>query len=217
MRKENLVMKFIGAKIKERRERLGWSVTKLATLSEISQSFLSKIESGKVTGSWDTYVKIAGALGISTDLFFLSGSNVEAAPVDWRRIPILEYNQTSAWAESNYQIVPEKQETIMAHLEHPASTFAFRVRDDSMEPKFSAGDIVVIDPTVLPKPGDFVIAGNTTGEATFKQYRIAGINEQGIEVFELWPLNNLYAPMRSDRQPMAIVGTMVEHRSYRRR
>lgn len=207
----------IGPKIKARREKLGWSVTKLATLAGISQSFLSRLENNKATGSWETFMKIAGAMGVSVDVFFPNRSNVESAPPDWRRIPILDYNQTGAWAESNYQIVSDKQETIMANLEHPASTFALRVRDDSMEPQFKNGDIVVIDPTIQPKPGDFVVANNAQGEATFKQYRVAGINEQGVEVFELWPLNNLYAPMRSDRQLMAIMGTMVEHRSYRRR
>lgn len=211
-------MKNFGAKIKARRERLGWSITKLATLAEISQSFLSRLENGNSNGSWETFVKIAGALGISAEALYISESNVEAAPIDWRRIPILDYVQAGKWTPESYQIVDsDQQETIMANLEHSPSTFALRVRGDSMEPQFKDGDIVVIDPTIQPKPGDFIVANEANGEATFKQFRIAGINEKGIQVFELWPLNPLYAPMRSDRHQLAIVGTMVEHRSYRRR
>ncbi len=105
----------------------------------------------------------------------------------------------------------------MVNMEHPPSSFALRVRGDSMEPEFKEGDIVVIAPTVGPRPGDFVVATDATGEATFKQFRSAGLNERGQDVFELTPLNPIYPPLRSDRQQLAIVGTMVEHRRYRRR
>jgi transcriptional regulator with XRE-family HTH domain len=70
-------MKDLGPKIKERRESLGWSVTKLATLAGISQSFLSKLEKGTGTGSWETYVKLAGALGTSRSW---SIAKLEAGP-----------------------------------------------------------------------------------------------------------------------------------------
>jgi hypothetical protein len=38
----------------------------------------------------------------------------------------------------------------------------------------------------------------------------------GQEVFELVPLNEDYAIMRSDQQPIQIIGTMMEHTRYRR-
>ena len=211
-------MRNFGARIKARRERLGWSVTKLATLAEISQSFLSRLESGNSNGSWETYTKIAGALGVSVDALYATVSNIEDASLGWRRIPVLDYVQAGHWTG----VIPdvgdnEMREAVMTDLEHPPSTFAMRIRGDSMEPQFREGDVVVIAPTVEPKPGDFVVATNGSGEATFKQYRSAGLNDRGQDVFELWPLNPIYAPMRSDRQMLAIVGTMVEHRSFRRR
>lgn len=214
---ENSLMKNLGVKIKERRLSLGWSVTKLATLAEISQSFLSRLENGTSTGSWETYIKIAGALGTSVDSFLTSRSNVEDAPLDWRRIPVLNYREAGAWTIDSSLAQLGQHETIMTNLEHPPSTFALRLRDDSNSPNFQADDVVVIDPTTPPRPGDMVVAGNTSGDSLFAQYREGGINERGDRVFELHPLNPIYAPMRSDRQQLAIVGTMVEHRSYRRR
>ena len=163
-------------------------------------------------------MKLAGALGVSVDTLLVSKSNVEDAPLGARRIPVLDYVQAGHWR--GVDSIPQDEdlrETILTDLEHPPSTFAMRVRGDSMEPEFTEGDVVVIAPTIQPKPGDFVVAANGGGEATFKQYRSAGLNESGQEVFELWPLNHLYAPMRSDRQKLSIVGTMVEHRRYRRR
>lgn len=207
----------IGPKIKSRRERLGWSQTKLATLAEISQSFLWRIEAGKVAGSWDTYTRIAEAMGLSVDVFFPNRSNVEDAHLGWRKIPVLSYAQAGQWGGNAGMSEAEVREHVMTDLEHPASTFAMRVRGDSMEPKFAEGDVVVIDPTIQPKPGDYVVGAEAGGETAFRQYRKAGLNEHGREAYELVPLNPIYAPMRSDRQEISIIGVMVEHRTYRRR
>jgi SOS-response transcriptional repressor LexA len=213
-------MRDIGAEIRRRREKLGWTVTKLATLAGLSGPFLSRVERGKSYYSQETLDKISGALGISLDALYasVSTSNVEDAPLGARRIPVLDYVQAGRWTGVDARRTSdEMRETILTDLEHPPSAFAMRIRGDSMEPEFKAGDVVVIAPTIQPKPGDYVVATCEDGEATFKQYRSAGINERGHDVFELRPLNSLYAPMRSDRQALAIVGVMVEHRRYRRR
>lgn len=197
---------------------MGWTVQKLATLAGLDRGFVSKLETGKAAGSWGTYVKVAGALGVSTDVLFVNQSNIEDAPLGWRRIPVLDYVQAGRWTGVDPDAGDEEmRETIATDLEHPPSTFALRIRGNSMEPEFREGDVVVIDPTIQPHPGDYVVATDESGEGTFKQYRNAGINERGDGVFELCPLNPLYAPMRSDRQQIAIVGVMVEHRKYRRR
>ena len=109
------------------------------------------------------------------------------------------------------------REYVSTNIETPPSAFALRIRGDSMEPEFRSGDIVIINPLVAPLPGDFVVASDESGEATFKRYRSLGRNEQGHDVFELVPLTPLYAPQRSDRIQIAIVGTMIEHRRFRRR
>lgn len=85
-----------------------------------------------------------------------------------------------------------------------------------MEPEFREHDIVVIDPDVRPNPGDYVVARNHEEAATFKKYRPRGLDAGGQEIFELVPLNEDYAVMRSDQQPIQIIGTMVEHTRFRR-
>ena len=74
-----------------------------------------------------------------------------------------------------------------------------------------------MDPEIGPSPGDFVVARNGSHEATFKTFRPRGIDASGREVFELVPLNDDYPTIRSDTEPLLIVGTMVEHRKRRRR
>jgi SOS-response transcriptional repressor LexA len=87
-----------------------------------------------------------------------------------------------------------------------------------MEPEFLPGDKVIIDPMVRPRPGDFVIAKRDNDqEATFKKYRLRSQDEHGRDMIELTPLNSDWPTLMIDRDnPGHIVGTMVEHRRYRR-
>ena len=62
-----------------------------------------------------------------------------------------------------------------------------------------------------------MVAKNGDDEATFKKYRPRAVDARGSMVFELVPLNDDYPIIRSDVTPVRIVGTMVEHRKYRRR
>jgi SOS-response transcriptional repressor LexA len=61
-----------------------------------------------------------------------------------------------------------------------------------------------------------VVAKNSQEEATFKKYRPRGVNEQGEQVIELVPLNDDFPSLRSDYTPLQIIGTMMEHRRYRK-
>jgi SOS-response transcriptional repressor LexA len=80
------------------------------------------------------------------------------------------------------------------------------------------GDLVIIDPSVKPRPGDFVVAKLANeDEATFKKYRPRGSNPDGGEIFDLVPLNEDYHTIRVDQdRPGFVVGVMMEHRRRRR-
>ena len=100
----------------------------------------------------------------------------------------------------------------------PRALFALQIRGDSMAERFHEGDRVAIDPDVQPMPGDFVAAKEDRGdEATFKQYRLRGTDSRGRPIIELRPLNDAWPVITLDaKNPGRIVGTMVEHHSYRR-
>lgn len=95
--------------------------------------------------------------------------------------------------------------------------FALELDGESMQPEFNSGDKVIIDPAVKPRPGDYVAFRCHGDGSTFKKYRPRGIAENGIEIYELVPLNPDYPTLRSDQLECEIIGTMVEHRRYRRR
>jgi SOS-response transcriptional repressor LexA len=126
--------------------------------------------------------------------------------------------QAGAWTDVVDSYQPgDADEFLLTDMELSSNAFALEIKGDSMLPEFKPGDRVIIDPAVCPQPGDYVVAKNGEDEATFKKYRPRGVSERGDLVFELVPLNEDYPSMRSDVTPIRIVGTMVEHRKYRRR
>ena len=211
----------VGAEIRRRRKGLGMTLEELAHATGGNDGNLSKIERGLLGYSDETIQKIAKALGCSVSDLFAgaeASSNVTAVPIGTRRIPLISCVQAGAMTEAvDPYALGDAAEWMLTDLELSQNAFALRIKGDSMLPEFREGDTVIIDPAVQPLPGDFVVAKNGENEATFKKYRPRGMNEQGKQVFELVPLNEDYPSMRSDLTAVRIIGTMVEHRRYRKR
>lgn len=211
----------VGAEIRRRRKALGMTLEELAHATGGNDGNLSKIERGLLGYSDETIQKIAKALGCSVSDLFAgaeAGGNVTAVPIGTRRIPLISCVQAGAMTEAiDPYAAGDAAEWMLTDLDLSANAFALRIKGNSMLQEFREGDTVIIDPAILPLPGDYVVAKNGENEATFKKYRPRGVNERGEQVFELVPLNEDYPSMRSDITPIRIIGTMVEHRRYRRR
>jgi len=135
------------------------------------------------------------------------------------RVPVIDRVQAGDWTEVEDPFsVGAADEFLQTDLEVSSSTFALVIEGRSMEPEFRPGDKVIIDPTVRPRPGDFVVAKRDDDQdATFKKYRLRSQDDKGREVIELTPVNPDWPTLMIDRDnPGHIVGTMVEHRRYRR-
>lgn len=143
--------------------------------------------------------------------------NVSPAQIGTRAIPLINYVQAGQLTDIGAAFTGEAMEYLLTDLRLSDHAFALEIEGDSMLPEFRPGDRVIIDQEVGPAPGDFVAARNGSEQATFKKYRPRGINENGEEVFELVPLNDDYPTLYSNRERLAIIGTMIEHRRYRRR
>ena len=185
----------------------------LAEKMEMSKGNVSGWENGRHKPSFEQMKRISALTGFPLPL----DANTEPAPIGVRRIPVISAIQAGMWAEIADNFAPgDADEWLLTDLDMSASSFALTIRGDSMLPEFNPGDRVIIDPEVAPHPGDFVAAKNGEQEATFKKYRPRGMDAQGNMVFELVPLNDDYPTLRSDVQHIRIVGTLVEHRKYRR-
>ena len=91
-----------------------------------------------------------------------------------------------------------------------AAPFALRVTDDSMEPEFRRGCIVIIDPTGHARDGAYVLAV-VEGETIFRQLRVDG------QRVWLEALKRTCPPLSLDAGISAVKGVVVQRAGARRR
>lgn len=196
----------------------------LAKRAKLAQSTIANIEGGRNKGS-KHIVTIARVLRCRAQWLETGAHPIEAtanvveSPPDQYPVPMIDFVSAGSGRTISDPTAPgAAHEIIWTDLKVSDGTFGLTIKGDSMEPEFSEGDKVIIDPAVQPRPGNYVVAKiSGHDEVTFKKFRPRGLNEAGQDVFELVPLNEDYDTIRSDRVACQIVGTMVEHRRFRRR
>lgn len=205
-------MQSIGENIRFWREERGIKLNELARLAGVDRGNLSKMESGSAGASIETLQKLAAALKVPLAYFVKEDTNVAEVQEGSRRIRLLDWSQVGSWRG---KLPPDRgeamQEYVLLNVVASSETFALTVKGDAMKPDFRQGDVIVVDPLRLPRPGSFVVAKDAEGNGTFKQYRDLGLDNEGKQVFELRPMNNLYPPRRSDREGLEVVGTVVQY------
>ncbi len=104
-----------------------------------------------------------------------------------------------------------------------AETFALRVLDDSMQPEFRQGCIIIIDPTGRATDGSYVLAKQAGGSTDdpesylFRQLQRVAQKANGEVNWQLAPLNNDYPVMDIQTDLSSIVGVIVQRAGVRRR
>ena len=157
----------------------------------------------------------------------LADSLTNVVPYDGRLkpIPLLQFERVGDMLGTGrfmvYQDAYDHGDVIWVDDDVSEECFALRVSGSSMEPDFRENDEIVIDPSIRPCPGDFVVAlrvNQKTGESetVFNKYRSRGCDMNGTDVFELIPLNDDYPAYNSQVEKLTLVGVVIEHRrSYR--
>ena len=139
------------------------------------------------------------------------------SPIDDIRLPIYDWHSLDKLKECHTtQLVKLTIEYIMTDFKMSKNAFGLKIKDDSMSPEFEIGDVIIIDPDVEPQAGEFVIAkyGN---QFIFRKYKLDNYNSGDLKHFILIPLNDDYGKLHSANVEVTIIGTMVEHRIYRRK
>lgn len=215
-------MNALADRINERMEELGLTQEMLARRSRVSQAAIHKICSGK-TKQTRKLVQIAAVLGVNpywleTGLGEKLASNQPTLKAAQVAYPLISWVQAGAWSEIiNLYPFGSSDTMVYANGQHGPYSFGLQIYGNSMLPQFEPGDIIIIDPEIQPRPGDYVVAKNQHEEATFKKYRPRGTDADGKPIFELVPLNDDYATLRSDHDPITIIGVQVEHTRIRRK
>lgn len=120
-------------------------------------------------------------------------------------VPLISWVQAGAFVDPQAQTTPGyAEETVPYFGRHQSEgIFALRVKNDSMEPEFRDGDIIIVNPDKQAENGSYIVAKNGDHEATLKQLVL-----DGSKVL-LKPLNERYDIIDMTGHEFRIVGVVV--------
>lgn len=214
----------LGDRIRSARKAKGWSQSALASMCGWdSASRVGNYEQGTREPSLDDIRMMTSKLGVSmtwltegteprspkvTSESIPSYANTPPGSSSRARVPVISSVRAGDYNEVVDNFHPgDADEWIEVSCQVMQHTFALIVEGDSMEPEFTEGMRVVVEPDMEPQVGDYVVAGNGD-RATLKK-----LVRDGDELY-LKPLNSHYPtkPLGDGR----IIGVVREaHRKYR--
>lgn len=137
--------------------------------------------------------------------------NIEAASLGrGSALPVVGLVQAGEFTASEDGEYPAGAADEYIYSDHKGrNLFAVRVKNDSMEPEFKEGDLLIVNPNLEPRSGDYVIAKLVNeNEATFKRLVLHD------DLIILRPLNPRYQDIvLSDPGRVALVGKVVERKT----
>jgi len=135
-------------------------------------------------------------------------ANILFKNLNINKVPLLDYKQITHWFENKNEKI--KLYTYTDYLgADPENIFSLIVQGDSMSPDFKDGDLLIVDSSINPKPGTYVIAQCNLDEVTFKKYRVLYQNECGEDIFELVSMNKDYPSLTSLDNRIRVIGVVV--------
>lgn len=145
----------------------------------------------------------------------LGESNVTFVNIPLVQVPLLDYVQAGLFHEVGYDgINPLGTSWTTYEGARPECVFSLKVEGLSMAPEFMPGDEIIVDGSLEAKPGSLVIAQEIQhglARTTFKKYRVIGVNEFGVDIIELVPLNTDFPTLNSLQIEISIIGVVVRH------
>lgn len=159
-------------RIYERRTKLRIKQEELAKLSGVSQSQISKYEKGEVTRpAYDKLMRIAEALGCSVEEItddvqpevqtafqsFVSPGAAVFIPLYSEKQPMnKEFNHGDGFI-IRPNAATQQQIRKPSFLEYSETAYAITTYSEAMSPRYKPGDVLFIDPKLIPQPGDDVV------------------------------------------------------------
>ncbi|HAT8721619.1 TPA: helix-turn-helix domain-containing protein, partial [Legionella pneumophila] len=182
----------------------------------LKQTRLTNWEQGVRTPGPKEIKSLARALDVSPAYLMCLSDELQfkEAKNPSQLIPLLDYRQACeatlhTGAESSGDKVFISVSTSL-QPELSTDAFALKITDDSMMPEIRINDVLVIEPSVLPEPGDFVaVKINGKPETIICQYKKLSYTSSE---FELLTLNDNWPNIKvSDDINVKIIGVLVQN------
>jgi SOS-response transcriptional repressor LexA len=181
---------------------------------DLSPGQLSRLERG-LSDTGQERLKQLGRLYGWTAAELLAGRGGEDERMPRARmVPLIDKVQAGHWTEvADPYAHGEPLRWVPAPSNVGPRAFALELDGTSMLPDFKDKDVVIIDPDLEPKPGDFVAARiDEDNTATFKRYRVKGTDRHGRPIVELVPLNPDWPTLSMNAAKGGrIVGVATDH------
>jgi len=133
----------------------------------------------------------------SAGLFELTGSTHPSPVGQMRKVPLLRWDQIDQMVKSNEPPRLIHAESLLETDVPGKRTFAVQVRDNSMQPLFSEGEIIFVNPDLPSEPGHYVVVESEDGRPEGALLRqLKEIGGQAI----LHPLNRRYEDLPVTKQ-----------------
>jgi len=196
-------------RIKEIRKNKKITAKQLAEHIKVAESTMSLYESGKREPDFNTVLKIANYLGVSVD--YLLG-NENASNLAKRGVKVPVFGSVAAGIPIEAITDIEDYEEITEELAATGEYVALKIKGNSMEPKISDGDVVIVRIQPDVESGEIAIVMINGNDATCKKVK------KTTEGIMLISTNPDYEPMfYSNKQinelPIRIFGKVVELRA----
>jgi SOS-response transcriptional repressor LexA len=175
----------LSERLRNARTRLGLTQQGLAALTGFSLSAIGNWESRQNIPSPAKLGVLATRLGVSIDylLGHEDAASGRGAALEIRQVPIVSWAQAGDLVA--YSDLDAAWHEFTATTCRDENCFAVTVSGDSMEPKYSAGDIAIVMPNVEPRNGCLVVC-KLKNEGVFfklfhqssdsKKYRLSSYN-----------------------------------------
>ena len=203
----------LGNKIKQYRNKKGWTQAQFAELLnqrfglKTERSMVSKWESGTQQPMIYTLTCIAKLFDIPLD--FLTDDNPHQIKKG-KKIPVLGSVPAGIPIEAVEDIID--YEEITDEMARAGDYFGLRIRGNSMEPKISDGDVVIVRKQETVENGQIAVVMINGDDATVKKFykTDAGIMLVGLNP-SFSPLT--YTPEQAEQLPVRVIGRVVELRA----
>ncbi len=177
----------------------------LALDLKVSQPTISDWENGRKKPSAKSTEKLADYFGVSVDYLLGRPDSLKGV-----QVPVLGRVQAGIPIEAVQEIID--YEEITPELAATGEFFCLQVKGDSMEPKFSNGDVVVVKKQSDAEGGSIVVAIINGNDATIKKLKKT---EDGLMLIST---NPHYDPMFFSnaevvKLPIEIIGKVIELRA----
>lgn len=203
----------LGDRIRLRRKSLQLTQKQLAQQVNVSHVAVSQWEKEETLPRGENLLRLSEALGCAP-AFLIEGDGPVFSESAWaglHQIPLLAQRDVAQWLSDAASV---RQDRLMHNdMALSQQSFAFRVEDQSMAPAILRDDVVIIDPSLSPQPGDSVLALQQQ-VALLRTWRQRG-SEEGVTQFELAPVNINFPELHSRRDNLKLIGTLVELRRFR--